>query len=245
MCGKLGSASVHASHDNPKKLPTLSQVAGSANVHATEVKVLLFCCHSLPIVPPPRFVLTPLAFLLSHISSLPTWPTGRTVEVMATLSLPCWHSLPSLLSPRNPKTHSSRASLLLPKSSHSQFHGLRLSSPSSLALPSSSSVKSCISAKVHCTWESPVIKIKKKEGKWGKLLNLCERNAFSLFPFLWSDTVEDFRVPETCRWIKARCPPHSHWKTRTGNLWICRNLRASLWLSTFTLPMRPPAAPNR
>ncbi|KAK4750325.1 hypothetical protein SAY87_027774 [Trapa incisa] len=83
---------------------------------------------------------------------------------MATLSLPCKHSLPSLLSPNNPKVQSSQASLQLPKSSRSQFHGLRISPLPSLA-PSSSSVKSSIFAKVNKGQVPPSFTLKDQDGK--------------------------------------------------------------------------------
>lgn len=60
---------------------------------------------------------------------------------MASLSLSFHkHSLPSLLPRQSPKALSSSHNLIiLPKSSHSQFYGVKLSSPSSVSLPSSNS----------------------------------------------------------------------------------------------------------
>ncbi|KAK4766132.1 hypothetical protein SAY87_007774 [Trapa incisa] len=84
---------------------------------------------------------------------------------MATLSLPCKHFLPSLLSHNNPKVRSSQASLQLSKSSRSQFHGLRLSSPPSPALPSSSPAKRSIFAKVNKGQVPPSFTLKDQDGK--------------------------------------------------------------------------------
>ncbi|OWM77858.1 peroxiredoxin Q, chloroplastic [Punica granatum] len=83
----------------------------------------------------------------------------------ATLSLPNNHSLPSLLSPKTPSSQAPPSSLLIPRSLHSQFHGIRLSTPTSLPLASSSSAKSCIFAKVNKGRVPPSFTLKNQDGK--------------------------------------------------------------------------------
>ncbi|KAL2481931.1 Peroxiredoxin Q [Abeliophyllum distichum] len=68
---------------------------------------------------------------------------------MASFSLPTYHTLPSLLHYHTPKATLSQNPSLLPKSSQSQFHGLKLYNSSPVSIPSSSYVKGSIVAKVH------------------------------------------------------------------------------------------------
>ncbi|XP_030448747.1 peroxiredoxin Q, chloroplastic [Syzygium oleosum] len=84
--------------------------------------------------------------------------------MMATLSLPK-HSLPFLIPPQTPRTQSPRNPTFLPKSSESQFHGLRLSTPSSASIPSSFSAKSAILAKVNKDQVPPSFTLKDQDGK--------------------------------------------------------------------------------
>lgn len=89
---------------------------------------------------------------------------------MASLSLPLSlhkHSLPSLLPRQSPKALSSSHNLvILPKSSHSQFYGVKLSSPSSLSLPSSNSSRmTFIFAKVNKGGVPPSLTLKDQEGR--------------------------------------------------------------------------------
>jgi len=48
------------------------------------------------------------------------------------------HSLPFALPTQTPKTHSHQTLSIIPKSTQSQFYGLKLSCPSSLSSPSAS-----------------------------------------------------------------------------------------------------------
>jgi peroxiredoxin Q/BCP len=88
---------------------------------------------------------------------------------MASLSISLHKpSLPSLLPRQSPKPLSSSHNLfILPKSSHSQFYGLKLSSPSSLSLPSSnsSSRTTFIFAKVNKGGVPPSFTLKDQEGR--------------------------------------------------------------------------------
>lgn len=71
---------------------------------------------------------------------------------MASFSLSANHTLPSLLHAQSPKTNFPRTLSFVPKSSQSQFYGLKLLHVSSLSKPSFSSslTKSSIFAKVNC-----------------------------------------------------------------------------------------------
>ncbi|KAE7998403.1 hypothetical protein FH972_002950 [Carpinus fangiana] len=83
---------------------------------------------------------------------------------MASLTLPN-HSLPSLLptqSPRHPLSHNHP---ILSKSSQSQFYGLRVSYSSSLSIPSSSSAKGSIFAKVNKGTVPPSFTLKDQDGR--------------------------------------------------------------------------------
>ncbi|KAK9102392.1 hypothetical protein Sjap_019646 [Stephania japonica] len=82
---------------------------------------------------------------------------------MASLSLP--HSLPSLIPTSNPRHPSHQNLQFLPKSSQSQFYGLKLSSPSSVSLPFSYAAKTCISAKVSKGSVPPSFTLKDQDGK--------------------------------------------------------------------------------
>ncbi|KAF9680356.1 hypothetical protein SADUNF_Sadunf06G0112700 [Salix dunnii] len=83
---------------------------------------------------------------------------------MASISLPK-HSLPSVLPNHKPKTSSSHSHPILSKSSQSQFYGLKLSHSTSLAIPSSSSVKTTIFAKVNKGQVPPSFTLKDQDGK--------------------------------------------------------------------------------
>ncbi|GAV70956.1 AhpC-TSA domain-containing protein [Cephalotus follicularis] len=83
---------------------------------------------------------------------------------MASLSLPK-HSLPSLLYTQTPKTHSSHILSIVSKSSHSKFYGLKFSYSPSLSIPSSSSLKSSIFAKVNKGEVPPSFTLKDQDGK--------------------------------------------------------------------------------
>ncbi|XAR51109.1 Peroxiredoxin [Bertholletia excelsa] len=85
---------------------------------------------------------------------------------MASLSLPK-QSIASLLPTHSPKTPPSSPILsLLPKSSHSQFHGLKLSHSPSPSLPSSASpAKGSIFAKVNKGSVPPDFALKDQDGK--------------------------------------------------------------------------------
>ncbi|XP_059432693.1 peroxiredoxin Q, chloroplastic [Corylus avellana] len=83
---------------------------------------------------------------------------------MASLTLPN-HSLPSLLhtqSPRHPLSHNLP---FLSKSSQSQFYGLKVSYSSSLSIPSSSSAKGSIFAKVNKGTVPPSFTLKDQDGR--------------------------------------------------------------------------------
>ncbi|KAL0346801.1 UNVERIFIED_CONTAM: Peroxiredoxin Q, chloroplastic [Sesamum calycinum] len=73
---------------------------------------------------------------------------------MASISLHSNHTLPSLLHAQTPKPTFPQNLSLLPRSSQSQFHGLKLSNSSHLAIPSSASVRSSIVAKVMMILDS-------------------------------------------------------------------------------------------
>ncbi|KAK9275276.1 hypothetical protein L1049_022538 [Liquidambar formosana] len=83
---------------------------------------------------------------------------------MASLSLPR-HSLPSLLPSHSPKTPSSQNLFIVSKSSQSQFYGLKFSSSTSLPIPSSSSVKGSIFAKVTKGAVPPSFTLKDQDGR--------------------------------------------------------------------------------
>ncbi|KAB5552468.1 hypothetical protein DKX38_009779 [Salix brachista] len=83
---------------------------------------------------------------------------------MASISLPK-HSLPSVIPTHKPKTSSSHNHPILSKSSQSQFYGLKLSHSTSLAIPSSSSVKTAIFAKVNKGQVPPSFTLKDQDGK--------------------------------------------------------------------------------
>ncbi|KAL6974650.1 hypothetical protein U1Q18_028833 [Sarracenia purpurea var. burkii] len=88
---------------------------------------------------------------------------------MASLSLPNHYYFPSLLPAQSPKpmSPSSYQNLsLLPKSSHSQFYGPKLSYASSLSLPlSTASPKISIFAKVNKGGVPPNFTLKDQEGR--------------------------------------------------------------------------------
>uniref|UniRef100_A0A6N2LI75 Peroxiredoxin Q, chloroplastic n=1 Tax=Salix viminalis TaxID=40686 RepID=A0A6N2LI75_SALVM len=83
---------------------------------------------------------------------------------MASISLPK-HSLPSVIPTHKPKTSSSHNHPILSKSSQSQFYGLKLSRSTSLSIPSSSSVKTAIFAKVNKGQVPPSFTLKDQDGK--------------------------------------------------------------------------------
>ncbi|KAG5243571.1 Peroxiredoxin [Salix suchowensis] len=83
---------------------------------------------------------------------------------MASISLPK-HSLPSVLPTHKPRTSSSHKHPILSKSSQSQFYGLKLSHSTSLSIPSSSSVKTAIFAKVNKGQVPPSFTLKDQDGK--------------------------------------------------------------------------------
>ncbi|XP_059633248.1 peroxiredoxin Q, chloroplastic [Cornus florida] len=86
---------------------------------------------------------------------------------MASLSL-AKHSLPSLLPNQTPKTPFSHNLSILPKSSQSQFCGLKLSYATSLSIPSSSTsslLRSSIFAKVNKGGVPPSFTLKDQDGK--------------------------------------------------------------------------------
>ncbi|KAK8698528.1 hypothetical protein V6N13_114640 [Hibiscus sabdariffa] len=84
----------------------------------------------------------------------------------SSLGLPT-HTVASLLPSQTPKTHSSafKCVPILSKSSHSQFYGLKFSHSSSLSIPSSSSFKTSISAKVNKGSVPPSFTLKDQDGK--------------------------------------------------------------------------------
>ncbi|OMO86371.1 Alkyl hydroperoxide reductase subunit C/ Thiol specific antioxidant [Corchorus olitorius] len=84
----------------------------------------------------------------------------------SSLTLPN-HTLASLLPSHTPKSQFS-VSQYLPlasKSSHSSFYGLKLSYSSSISIPSSSSFKTSISAKVNKGQVPPAFTLKDQDGK--------------------------------------------------------------------------------
>ncbi|OVA08307.1 Alkyl hydroperoxide reductase subunit C/ Thiol specific antioxidant [Macleaya cordata] len=87
---------------------------------------------------------------------------------MASLTLSN-RSLPSSSFPtttlKNPKTPSSQILSILPKSSQSQFYGVKLSSSSSVSFPSTCSVKTSIFAKVSKGAVPPSFTLKDQDGK--------------------------------------------------------------------------------
>ncbi|KAJ6746581.1 THIOREDOXIN-DEPENDENT PEROXIDE REDUCTASE MITOCHONDRIAL [Salix koriyanagi] len=83
---------------------------------------------------------------------------------MASISLPK-HSLPSVLPTHKPRTSSSHKHPILSKSSQSQFYGLKFSHSTSLSIPSSSSVKTAIFAKVNKGQVPPSFTLKDQDGK--------------------------------------------------------------------------------
>ncbi|XP_044463353.1 peroxiredoxin Q, chloroplastic-like isoform X2 [Mangifera indica] len=74
-------------------------------------------------------------------------------------------SLPSSLPIQTIKTPSSSSFSILSKSSQSQFYGLTLSYSSSLSIPSSTSLKTSISAKVNKGQVPPAFTLKDQDGK--------------------------------------------------------------------------------
>ncbi|KAF2304151.1 hypothetical protein P3X46_019647 [Hevea brasiliensis] len=85
---------------------------------------------------------------------------------MASISLPN-HSLPSLLPSQKPTTqfYTSQNLSILSKSSQSQFYGLKVSHSASLSIPSSSSAKTTIVAKVNKGQVPPPFTLKDQDGK--------------------------------------------------------------------------------
>ncbi|KAK4428806.1 Peroxiredoxin Q, chloroplastic [Sesamum alatum] len=85
---------------------------------------------------------------------------------MASISLHSNHTLPSLLHyAQTPKPTIPHNLSLLPKSSQSQFHGLKLSNSSHLAIPSSASVRTSIVAKVTEGTMPPAFTLKDQNGR--------------------------------------------------------------------------------
>ncbi|KAL3825474.1 hypothetical protein ACJIZ3_021503 [Penstemon smallii] len=84
---------------------------------------------------------------------------------MASISLHTNHILPSLLHSQTPKATFSQNLSLLSRSSQSQFHGLKLSNSNLLSIPSSSSVKSSILAKVTEGVIPPAFTLRDQDGK--------------------------------------------------------------------------------
>ncbi|KAL2503342.1 Peroxiredoxin Q [Forsythia ovata] len=84
---------------------------------------------------------------------------------MASFSLPTNNTLPFLLHSRTPKATLSQNPPLLPKSSRSQFHGLKLSNSSPVSIPSSSYVKGSIVAKITEGSLAPAFTLKDQDGK--------------------------------------------------------------------------------
>ncbi|KAL3535487.1 hypothetical protein ACH5RR_003948 [Cinchona calisaya] len=85
---------------------------------------------------------------------------------MASISLPtAKHTLPSSLNAQIPKTLLSQKLPHLPKSSQSQFCGVKLSHSSNLAVPSSSFNKSSIFAKVTKGSVPPAFTLKDQDGR--------------------------------------------------------------------------------
>lgn len=149
---------------------------------------------------------------------------------MASFSLPNHYCLSSPLPPQtrtNPSPQNPQVFSKLPKS---QFHGVKLSNSASLSFPSSSSAKSVIFAKVHCS---------------------NTRFYFVSYGLLssWKVVVSWLWLLCYCcwkwRWKRVRSHLPSHWKIRMEGLWASPNSKGSLWLSISILLMRPLAAPNR
>ncbi|XP_011093881.1 peroxiredoxin Q, chloroplastic [Sesamum indicum] len=84
---------------------------------------------------------------------------------MASISLHSNHTLPSLLHAQTPKPTFPQNLSLLAKSSQSQFHGVKLSNSSHLAIPSSVSVRSSIVAKVTEGTVPPAFTLKDQNGR--------------------------------------------------------------------------------
>ncbi|CAI9760546.1 unnamed protein product [Fraxinus pennsylvanica] len=84
---------------------------------------------------------------------------------MASFSLPTNHALPSLLHSHTPKATFFQNPSLLPKSSQSQFHGLKLSNSSLVSIPSTSYVKGSIVAKITEGSLAPAFTLKDQDGK--------------------------------------------------------------------------------
>ncbi|KAL0410379.1 UNVERIFIED_CONTAM: Peroxiredoxin Q, chloroplastic [Sesamum latifolium] len=84
---------------------------------------------------------------------------------MASISLHTNHTLPSLLHAQTPKPTFPQNLSLLAKSSQSQFHGVKLSNPTHLAIPSSASVRSSIVAKVTEGTQPPAFTLKDQNGR--------------------------------------------------------------------------------
>ncbi|KAL2481932.1 Peroxiredoxin Q [Abeliophyllum distichum] len=84
---------------------------------------------------------------------------------MASFSLPTNQTLPSLLHSHTPKATLTLNPSLLPKSSQSQFLGLKLSNSSPLSVPSSSYVKGSIVAKIKEGSLAPAFTLKDQDGK--------------------------------------------------------------------------------
>ncbi|KAF5481640.1 hypothetical protein F2P56_002278 [Juglans regia] len=83
---------------------------------------------------------------------------------MATLTLPK-HSIPSLLPTQSPTHPLSHNFPILSKSSQSQFYGLQVSYSSSLSIPSFSSMKGSIFAKVNKGTVPPSFTLKDQDGR--------------------------------------------------------------------------------
>ncbi|KAB1203187.1 Peroxiredoxin Q, chloroplastic [Morella rubra] len=83
---------------------------------------------------------------------------------MASLTLPN-HSLPSLLPSQKPTYPLSHNVPIFSKSSQSQFYGLQVSYSSSLSIPSLSSVKGSIFAKVNKGTAPPPFALKDQDGR--------------------------------------------------------------------------------
>ncbi|KAI5674173.1 hypothetical protein M9H77_14537 [Catharanthus roseus] len=85
---------------------------------------------------------------------------------MSSFSIPTpKHTLPSLLHTQTPKAHLSQNLTQLPKSSQSQFCGLKLSYSSCVSVPSSSFSKSPIVAKVSKGSVPPSFTLKDQDGR--------------------------------------------------------------------------------
>ncbi|XP_075512888.1 peroxiredoxin Q, chloroplastic-like [Primulina tabacum] len=84
---------------------------------------------------------------------------------MASISLHMNHTLPSLLHAQTPKATLYQNLSLLSKSSQSQFHGLKLSNVPPLSVPSHSSMKTSVFAKVSEGSSVPPFTLKDQDGK--------------------------------------------------------------------------------